>query len=185
MRRVFVLLAVTFVSTSLFAQQPRVMRRVPPSPGARSAEAAVKDAVERLGQVKKALDVDLKVLGFIRNADRVLTDPMQPSIAVEKAFEQMSEAERLRGDFLVQQGVIRSRQELEAARRSPASADFPRLRQLIRDQALGPASRVVVRNATDLQEETLAWIAVQEMIATHLKTLAEITGENLRAAQSE
>jgi len=183
MRRNLVLFVMMLVSTTLLAQRPP--RRPPSSYGTHGAEMAVKQALERLGLEKKAMDVDLQVLGFIRNADRALTDPMQPSIAVQKAFEQISEAERLNGDFLVQQGVIRSRQELEAARRSPATADFARLRAIIQEHALGPASRVVVRNATRLQEETLAWIAVQDLIATHLKMLAEITGENLRAAEDE
>ena len=183
MQRMFALLVVTLVSTTLLAQRPP--RRIPLSSGPPAAESAVKQAVDRLGQEKKAMDIDLKVLGHIRAADRALTDPMQPTIAVQKAFEQISEAERLHGDFLVQQGIVRARQELESARRSPAAADFGRIRGIIREQALGPASRVVVRNATRLQEETLAWISVQELIATHLKMLAEITGENLRAAEEE
>jgi hypothetical protein len=183
MRRIFAVLMVTLVSLTLAAQ--RRPPRMPITDGPLSADAALKQSVERLGIEKKDMDRDLQVLARIRAADRALTDPMQPSIAVEKAFEEISEAERLNADFYVQQGVIRIRQEMEAARRSPTSADFGHLRGLIREHALGPASRVVVRNATRLQEETLGWIAVQEKIATHLKMLAEITGESLRAADQD
>jgi hypothetical protein len=184
MRRTPALILLVVVSMPLLAQRPP-RRPPPPSQGVMSAEMAVKGAMERLGNERKAIEVMLQVLAHIRSSDRALTDPMQPSIAVEKAFEEMSEAERKNTDFLLRQGLIRSRQELDAARRSPASADFPRLRAIIRDEALGPASRIVVRNATALQAETLAWIGVQELIASHLKSLADITGESLRAAQEE
>lgn len=83
------------------------------------------------------------------------------------------------------QGLSRVRRGLEEARRSPATADFGRLRSLVQEQALGPSSRLVVRNATRLQEEMLAWIQVQELIAMHLKNLAEITCESLRASDEE
>ena len=180
MRRMLVVLLMVFVSTTLFAQRPRR-----PAPAPTGAEADVKEAMERLGHDKKAIERELQALAFIRNADRALADAMQPSIALDKAFEQISEAERLNVDFYVQQGVIRVRQELEDARRSPASADFDRLRGLVRSNALRPASRLVVRSATRLQEETLAWLEVQESIAMHLKMLSEITGECLRAADQE
>lgn len=158
---------------------------MPFSSGVQSAEMAVRQAAERLGNTRKAIEQGLKVLSHIRNSDNALVDPMQPGIAVQKAFEEMAEAERLNGDPVLASGLIRARQRLDEARKSPATADFGRLRAIIRDEALGPASRMVVRSATILQEETLAWIAVQEMIATHLKSLAEITGESLRAAQQE
>lgn len=188
MRRILVVLVVTFVSmfvsTGLDAQQPR--RRMPPPTGnAQSAEMAVKDAMARLIEEKKAIERDLKVLGHIRTADSALVDAMQPTIAVQKAFEEIAEAERLNGDFLLEQGLIRVRQALEEARRSPASANFEQLRSRIRDHALGPSSRVVVRNALRLQEETLAWMRVQELMAMHLKTLADITGDSLRASDQE
>ncbi len=149
------------------------------------AESAVKQAIQKLGNDRKAIELQLQVLAHIRASDRALTDPMQPTIAVEKAFEQISEAERLNMDFLLRQGLIKSRQELDAARKSPMSADFPRLRSIVRGDALGPASRLVVRTATVLQEDTVAWLAVQELIGAHLKSLADITGESLRAAQEE
>lgn len=149
------------------------------------AETAIKQAIEQLGGEKKAIERELKVLGHIRHADAALTDPMQPSVAVQKAFEEISEAERATGDHVVRSGLIRTRQAIEDARRSPGTADFGRLRSLLQRDALAPASRLVVAMATQLQEETLAWIRVQELIATHLRALAEITGESLRAAQQE
>ncbi|HEX6100530.1 MAG TPA: hypothetical protein VF432_29715 [Thermoanaerobaculia bacterium] len=187
MRRMFVVLLV--LSVPMFVPIGLTAQRRPPrmsiTDGPLSADAVLKQSIEHLGIEKKNMDRDLQVLARIRAADRALTDPMQPSVAVEKAFEEISEAERLNADFYVQQGIIRVRQEMAAARRSPASADFGRLAALIREHALGPASRVVVRNAIRLQEETLGWIAVQEKIATHLKMLAEITGESLRASDQE
>ena len=177
-----VLLVVTLVSTAVLAQP----RRRPPAIGhAVSAESAVKEAIEQLGEEKKAIERDLAVLGHIRGSDRALGDTMQPSVAVQKAFEEISEAERLNADFFVRQGLIRARQALEDARRSPGAADFERLRGVIRTEALGPSSRLVVRNALRLQEETIAWIRVQEAINLHLKTLADITGESLRASDQE
>lgn len=158
---------------------------MPFSFGVQSAETAVKQAAERLANTRKAVEQNLKVLGHIRNSDNALVDPMQPGIAVQKAFEEMVEAERLNGDPVLATGLIRARQRLDEARKSPATADFGRLRAIVRDEALGPSIRLVVRTATVLQEETLAWIAVQEMIATHLKSLAEITGESLRASQQD
>jgi len=179
----FVVLAVALVATTLPAQTPP--RRMPRPPvGVSSAEMAVKQAAERLADERRVMERDVRVLGLIRGADRALVDPMQPSIAVEKSFDFIGEAERLNGDPYVRQGLIRARQELEAARRSPGSADFGRLRAVI-DTALGMSSRLVVRNATRLQEETIAWIAVQELIATHLKTLSDITGDCLRASDLE
>jgi hypothetical protein len=107
---------------------------------------------------------------------------MQPGIAVEKAYEQMAEAERKNANPYLAPAIIRARQVLEDARRSPASADFGRLRALVRDEALGPFQRHVVRGANALHDETVAWLNVQELIATHLKSLADLTSEGLRAA---
>jgi hypothetical protein len=183
MRPLLAFLAITLVCLTAEGQRPP--RRMPPGPGPSAADSAVKQAAQRLSDMRKGIDRGLQVLAHVRDADRALTDPMQPSIAVQKAFEEIGEAERSSDDPVVRQGLIRARQTLDAARNSPGTADFGRLRATVRDDALGPASRAVVRTATMLQEETLAWIAVQEQIATHLKTLAEITGESLRAAQEE
>ena len=179
MRRLLVLMV---ISTSLFAQ-PRPSRRPGMQvQGVGSAELAVKQAAERLVNTRKGIELGLKVLQHIRASDRALIDPMQPSIAVQKAFEEISEAERLNPSPQLAVGIIRARQTVDAARKSPASADFGRLRATIREDALGPVQRQVVRAATQLHDETMAWLAVQELISTHLKSLADITGEGLRAA---
>lgn len=178
------LLAVTLVPTLLQAQQPP-RRMGPPPVGARAAEAAIKQAAERLAETRRAVERQLQVLAHVRRSDAALADAMQPSVAVQEAFEQISKAESLNLDPIVRQGLIRARQEIDAARKSPGTADFGRLRGIIREHALGPASRHAMRSATTLQEETVAWMSVQELIAIHLKTLSEITGEALRAAQEE
>jgi predicted naringenin-chalcone synthase len=183
MRKAFVVFGTLFFCATVLAQRPP--RRALPSQSVQQAEMAVKGAMERFGNERKAIEVMLQVHAHIRSADRALVDPMQPAIAVQKAFEEMSEAERKNTDFLLEQGLIESRQQLDAARRSPSSADFGRLRGILREEAIGPSSRAVVRAATSLQQETMAWIALQELIAAHMKALAEVTGEGLRAAQEE
>jgi hypothetical protein len=187
MRRLLIVL--TLVSASALAQTSGPPRNRPPVPGFRpgpavqSAEMAVKQAMEQLANVRKGIERDVEVLNHLRTADDALVDNMQPSNAIQKAYEQVEEAKRLAPDFTVMQGVIKIERELEAARRSPLGADFGHLRSILRDEALGPASRVVARNALRLQEETLAWMKIQELIATHVRTLAEIAGDSLRAAQ--
>ena len=147
-----------------------------------AAEMAVKQAAERLVDTRKALERELQVLTHIRASDKALIDPMQPIIAVQKAYEEISEAERLNANPYLAPGIIRARQVVDAARKSPATADFGHLRATIRDDALGPVQRNVVRGATQIHEETVAWLSVQELISTHLKSLADITNEGLRAA---
>ena len=159
------------------------MRVIPRGPQAAAAEMAVKQAAEQLGNDRKMYERDLEVLRHLRAADEVLTDPMQPLTAVQKAYEEVGAAKALRPEFATMQGVIKAQEELESARRSPASADFARLRASIRSEAIAPAVKVVARNGLRLQEETLSWLKVQELIATHLRTVAELTGDNLRAAQ--
>lgn len=183
MRTLMAFLAIACVCVAAEGQRPP--RRPAGMMGPGAAESAVRQAAERLGNDRKGIEIMLRVLQHIRNSDRALIDPMQPAIAVQKSFEQLNEAERLMGDPVLRTGLIRARQALEAARNSPGTADFGRLRATVREEALGPVSRAVIRSATGLHEESLAWIAVQEQIATHLKTLAEITGEGLRAAQEE
>lgn len=153
------------------------------SGSAQSAEIAVKQAMEQLASFRKMYDRDVEVLNNLRGADDALADAMQPSNAIQKAYESVEHAKALGPDFLVMQGVIKIERELESARRSPMSADFGRLRSVLRDEALGPAIRLVARNALRLQEETLAWMRVQELIAAHVRTMTEIAGESLRAAQ--
>lgn len=183
MRRALVVLAAVLTCAVVVAQRPP--RGARPSQRALTAEGAVKQAMEQLGEEKKVLERDLQALAHLRTADKALTDPMQPSVAVQKAFEEVSEAARLNSDPFVGNGLIRVRQALEEARRSPGSADFGRLRSVLRREAIGPSSRLVVTKATALQDETVAWIRVQELIAMHLRTLSELTGESLRASQEE
>ncbi len=162
----------------------RGIRFMPPrGPQAGTAEMAIKQAIEQLGNEKKLYDRDLEVLRHLRGADEALTDAMQPLTAVQKAYEEVGAAKALRPELPVMQGIIKSQEELENARRSPLSADFGRLRAALRSQAIGPAARIVARNGLRLQDEALSWLKVQELIAVHLRTLAEITGESLRAAQ--
>jgi len=173
---------VTLVSTPMFAQPSR---RRPIAPGsAAAAESAVKEAMEQLGEERKAFERDLKVLNFIRESDKALVDAMQPTVALQKAHDAISEAERLNPDFFLGQAIIDARQEIDNALRSPGAADFPRLRARLRE-ALGISSRLVVRNALRLQEETIGWLKVQELISLHLKTLADITGDSLRASDQD
>ena len=174
MRNLILLLVVT---TSAFAQT----RVRPAGPYANAAEMAIKQAAEAVGQQKKIVDRDLEVLSHLKAADAALTDPMQPENAVQKAYEEVDKAKSLGPDFSVAQGVIKMERELEAARRSPMSADFGRLRAHLSEWALGPAARVVTRNALRLQEETLAWLRVQELISAHVRMMTEISGESLRA----
>jgi len=81
------------------------------------------------------------------------------------------------------QGVVKSERALEDARRSPMTADFGRLRAILRDEAVGSASRVAVRDALRLEDETLAWLRVQQLIAEHLRSISEISNQSLRAAE--
>ena len=187
MRRLSAVLVVMVASVLVLAQAQQAPRRrtTPPSVRAHAAELPVKQAAEQLAAEKKVIERDLQVLAHLRDADAALADPMQPSVAVEKAHEHIQKAESLNTDFLVQQGLIRTRQEIDSARRSPASADFGRLRSILREHALGPSSRLAVRNAARLHEETIAWMAVQEQISAHLRALTNITGESLRASQQE
>lgn len=186
MRRALALCVLSMVCIPLIAQS-RARPRPPrffPQESAR-AEALIKETIEQMGEEKKRLERDLRILEELRLADEALVDNMQPSAAIQSAYEHVDEANRLEPEFLVRQGVLKALGQLSDARRSPATADFGRLRMTLRDDALGPASRLAVRNATRLQEEALAWMKVQELIAMHLRTLTEITGESLRAAQRE
>ena len=159
-----------------------------PSPRGQEAAAAesyVKQAAEQLLPIKKRFDRDLEIMRRINNVDEALSDESQPHNAVQKACDEIAEAKRLEPDFPVSQGVIVSQQALDQARRSPASADFSRLRTLVRTEAAAPALRAVARNGTLLQDEMLAWIKVQELISAHLRSLAEISAESVRATQQE
>lgn len=188
MRRFGIALSMATVALPLLAQGPPPRgRMVRPSmtADAAEAEAAVKQASERLVMAKKACDRDVDVLAHLRAADKALTDPMQPENAVQKAYEEVEAAKMAQPPFVVMQGVIRAERELEGARRSPVSTDFAHLRSVLRDEALGPASRVTVRDAAGLQDEARAWLRVQQLIGDHLRMLTEISSESLRASEQE
>jgi hypothetical protein len=185
MRRPLAILTMTLLCTALEAQRPPRRPMTQSTQGAQSAEMAIKQAAERLADTRKAVERQLQVLAHVRGSDRALADAMQPSVAVQEAFEHIAKAESLNLDPVVRQGLIRARQAVDAARKSPGTADFGQLRGIIREEALGPASRAAMRTATMLQDETMAWMTVQELIAIHLKTLSEITGDALRASQEE
>jgi hypothetical protein len=184
MRRNKLLLSLLFVAVPLTAQTTPSRTQ----PGrvyayAQSAEYQVKQAAEALAGERKVYENDLAVLQLLRTADVALTDPMQPANALQKAYESVDKAKSLGAEFLVMQGIIRMHHELDAARRSTATAEFPRLRAVLREHALGPASRVAVRNALKLEQELMAWLRVQQVISDHLRSVSAITGESLRAAE--
>ena len=188
MRKLFV--ALTLVCAAALAQSSRTPqpRPRPPGgrivpPGASAAEAAVKQSMEQLVVMKKVFDRDVEIMSHLRTADDALVDNMQPSIAVQKAYEEVGAAKRLLPELIVLNGLVKVEAELEAARRSSMTADFGRLRAVLREQALGPQSRILARNAARLQEETVAWIRVQELISAHVRTMSEIVGDALRAAE--
>lgn len=186
MRTTFVALMTTIVCLPLLAQAPRGRRVYPtmaPGSYAVNAEAAVKQAMDQLAAEKKAYDRDLEMLDHLRAADNALTDPVQPYNAIEQAYGSVERAKSMATDLLVSDGIIKVERQIEEARRSPTVADFGRLRASLRAEAIGPAARLVARNGAKLQDETLAWIRVQELIAGHLRQLAEITSASLRAAQ--
>lgn len=182
MRAPIASLALLLLTAPLVAQPARTIRRPPPR--AESAESIVKQAAEQLVEDKKVYDRDVAVLRHLQNADEALTDDMQRANAIQKAFEEVGKARQLgSSSVVVGQGLIKMTNELESARRSFATADFGRLRSLLREHALGPASRVAMANALKVEEEMLAWLKVQELVSVHLRQMAEISGESLRASQ--
>lgn len=177
MRTAIVLMSLMAVTAPALAQR-RPSRPI----RADSAEAAIKQAAEQLAADKKIIERDLEVLRHLRIADAALADDMQRAAAIQKAFEAVAKAKSLGADFLVMQEIIRAERELESARRSPGTTDFGHLRNTVR-AGMGTASRVVVRNALRLEEETLSWLKIQQMIADHVRSLSEVTGDSLRAAE--
>ena len=186
-------LAIGFVigtlSLPLFAQ-PTPRRTMGPSSGAETAERAIQQASEQLVMIKKICERDVAVLGHVRAADKALMDSMQPDNAIQKAYEEIDAAKMAEAlvpppDFVVTQGLGAAGQEIDNARRSPASADFSHLRTVVRERALVPASRVAVRNAMRLNEEARAWLRVQTMVAGYVQTLTDIASASLRASEQE
>lgn len=183
MRKLHAAVLAVLFAAPLLAQSTPSRRVVRPPARAGSAEIAVKQALEQLAEDKKLVERDIAVLRHIQTADEALTDPMQPANAIQKAYEHIDAAKSLMPEFLVMQGVVRVHQVIGEARRSPSSADFGRLRSVLQHEAKGPASRLVIRNAMRMEEEALAWLRVQELIAQHLRAMSEITGESLRISQ--
>jgi hypothetical protein len=186
MRSMLAAILLCSVSLPVIAQSA-TPRRTPPRPQQRSphalgAEMSIKQAMEQLGEVRKRYERDLEVLRRLNAADDALVDPMQPHNAVEKAWEDVDAAKAHVSDFTTRQGIVRMQKELEDARRSPTSADFGRLRALLRSEALAPATRTVATNGAAMQDELLSWIKVQELITAHLRSMSEISAESLRAA---
>jgi hypothetical protein len=179
----FAVLAIAWIATLPLAAQP--VRGNQAALGLERIEAQMRQLAERLADEKKAYERDVRVLALLRAADEALVDPMQPAAAIQKALENVSEAERLGPPFTVMQGVIASRQALESARLSPGSANFGRLRDAIRRDAAGPAARTVLRNTARLQEEIRAWLRVQDFVTQHLGRLAEIADVGMREIQAE
>jgi hypothetical protein len=178
-------LLIAMIALPMLGQAPPPRQRVfrPVAPNAEGAESAVKQAAEQLAAFRKVCERDVDVLRHLRAADAALTDPMQPTVAVQKAVEEVDKAKSLQPEFVVLQGVIKVQRELESAQRSPVVADFGHLRAVLRDNAVGPASRVAVRDALRLQEETAAWLRVEQLIADHLRNLSDIAGATLRASE--
>lgn len=150
---------------------------------ARSAETAIQAAVEQLGRERKVVEREVLILKHLHVADDALTDPMQPSVSVQKAFDEVSEARRLESsDVRVRNGIVDALEVIDDARKSPTSADFGRLRSILRTEATGPAARYALRITAALQEETIAWLKVQRMIGDHLAELADIAGGTLQTS---
>jgi hypothetical protein len=160
-------------------------RKLPPRVPVRaeSMEGIVKQAMEQLGNDRKVYERDIEVLRHLRLAGDALADSMQPHNALQKAYDEVIEAKRLNPELTVMQGVLKLQAELEAALRSVANADFGRIRSMLRDEALRPASRIVVRNASKLEDELQVWLRVQQLIADHAKNLSEVSSLSLRAAE--
>jgi hypothetical protein len=179
MRRTPIWLLVLLVPV---AEAQNVPSRVNPRTTSRvmSAESAIKQAMDALGEERKIYERDVAVLREIRQADDALTDPMQPLNAIQKAYDHIDKAKTFMPELVVMNGLVKVHGALTDARRSPLSADFGRLRASLKSDAEGPAQRVAMRNALRLQDETLMWIKVQELISMHLRSLSEITGESLK-----
>jgi hypothetical protein len=191
MRNIVAVVVLSCLSLHLSAQSPQQRRTSRPSPRgggsmqASAAEGAVKQAMEMLVPLKKNFDRDLEVLQHLNTAEEALGNDMQPHNAMQKASDEVDEARRLAVDYFTVEGLIKMQALLEQANRSPAVAEFARLRALLHTEATGPAQRAVARNGSALQEEILAWIKVQELISSHLRAMTEISAESVRATTTQ
>jgi hypothetical protein len=182
--RVAALVMLLGLSSSLFAQAPPRVRPTRTPGFVANVEAIVKQAQEEFGASKSVYQRDIGVLEHVRAADTALIDPMQPSNAIQKAYEELDTAKSLgSSDYYVQNGIIRAQHEVENARLSPATADFGHIRSVLAEHAVGPASRLVAREGAALQEQVLAWLRIEQLITDHLHDLSELSNQALRAAQ--
>lgn len=186
MRRTLALL-IGSISLVAMAQShsPETARQRRSTNHAIAAERAARQAYDQVKIDQRVFENDVAVLRRLREADRALADSTQPVNALQTAYEAVDAAYRLGPESSVMSGVIRILRELDQARRSPAMSDFERLRSLLAEEALTPASRVVVRNSLRLEEETIAWLKVQEAIGAQLRLLSDVKHASLVAAQSE
>ena len=76
-------------------QNPRTTSRV------MYAESAIKQAMEALVEERKIYERDVAVLREIRQADDALTDPMQPSNAIQKAYDHIDKAKTFMPELVV------------------------------------------------------------------------------------
>ena len=173
---------VILIALPVFAQGPP--RR--PTRGtsfADSAENSIKQASEQLANIKRLCERDIAVLQHLRAADNALTDPSQPNNAMQKAWDEVEAAKGLQPDMLVYQGIGNVEKTLASAKLSPPTADFGRIRSQLRTDALGPASRAAIRDASSVQDEILAWLRVQQLIGDYVRTMSEISGQALKASE--
>jgi hypothetical protein len=183
MRHGMALMLVVLCSAAATAQPSGQSRRVPDKEFTYTVETAVRGATERLGQQLKFYAQDTQVLRLLREADDVLSDTMQPSASIQAALDRVQKAEGLASDVFLKNGLVEARNQLEAARRSPGSADFGRLRTMLLEDCIRPALRICLRNATRLQNETQAWLEVQDLIGAQLQLLSEAAYQSLSATQ--
>src|SRR6266403_753307 len=108
MRRFPIALSIAILVSPIVAQTLPRARMPRPTMTAETAESAVKQAAEQLVGVKKICERDIGVLAHLRAADDALADAMQPTNAVQKAFEEVGAAKGLGPEFFVMQGVIRT-----------------------------------------------------------------------------
>lgn len=179
--RTVIFTVVTLMCAGSAFTQPVAWRS--PMKHAQPAETAIQAAMEQLGRERKIVEREVLILKHLHVADDALTDPMQPSVSIQKAFDEVSEATRLNStDMRVRNGVVEVLQVIVDARKSPTSADFGRLRGILRTEATGPATRYALRITAALQEETIAWLRVQRLIGDHLAELADIQGGTLQTS---
>lgn len=191
MLRLFIALGLVFASLNGLAQSGRTnVRRSPQRTyDVSQIETIVKDASRRLTEQKKIVDADLEALALLRAADVALTDPMQPSVALQKALDHVDKAKAIlpvhQENHWVRQGLIAMERALADAKRSPGAADFGRLRFQLHRDCVAPATRVALKHSSSLQQELASWIVAQEWITGHLQLLQQVSADAILAAQGD